>query len=119
MSHLYCECCNFQAVRPAEFKRHLQTKKHNTRIKKSQNNTNSYPSQNAQTNKIICKHCHKEFAFRSGLSRHLKYHCKHGEHRDSQYEIKVLQNEIEQLKMTNTLILKKLDDLNKKFDSIL
>ena len=142
MSNLYCKCCNFQAIRPAEFKRHLQTKKHNKRIQQNNTDTNSYhyvtnsyhsdtinyPSESETSKKIKCKYCNKEFAFNSGLSRHIKYHCKKNKDEDLKELVRLLNKEMEimkedykslstnnkQLVTTNNNLTKQITKLSKK-----
>ena len=55
----------------------------------------------------ICKYCTKEFKYRQGLSKHIKYHCKKSED-DDLLELVMLLNE------QNANLQKKIDKLTQK-----
>jgi hypothetical protein len=87
--HYWCDICEYSTRELFNYKRHLETEKHN-RLKKEKTNYKI-------TNKISkCEKCGKEYKFASGLSKHKKK-CKKYE------ETKMLED-----------INKKIDDIAKK-----
>ena len=69
MPNYYCECCQYNTNKHSNYLKHTKTKRHLGRVQLYENDTNNY---HTESNKIKCKYCDKEFAFKSGLSRHMK-----------------------------------------------
>ena len=72
-----CEKCDFYSNNKNDYKRHLQTKKHNT--------TNTTKIQ--QKNSNVCE-CGKSYPYRASLYNHKK-HCKYVKNESIQSEIDI------------------------------
>jgi hypothetical protein len=113
MPKYYCECCKYTTVQKANYERHLQTKKHKLASERiqmsSKTNEMSHKTNKCHPSlkKHICKYCTKEFKYRQGLSKHIKYHCKKSKD-DDLLELVMLLNE------QNATLQKKIDKLTQK-----
>ena len=72
MPNYYCECCQYNTNKHSNYLKHTNEKTFR-REQLYENDTNNY---HTESNKIKCKYCDKEFAFKSGLSRHMKKYCQ-------------------------------------------
>jgi hypothetical protein len=76
-----CSCCQFSTTIQGNYKRHLTTKKHNSRSEPSKNhpepsNNHPEPSKNhPEPSKLSCKHCSKPFTCKNSMYRHIKHRC--------------------------------------------
>ena len=59
----HCELCSYITTRIFDYNRHLESNKHQKKIKTKSENKKYY-----------CKHCYKSYSFNSGLTRHMKCH---------------------------------------------
>tara|TARA_Y100000389_G_scaffold159235_1_gene160973 strand:+ start:138 stop:1043 length:906 start_codon:yes stop_codon:yes gene_type:complete len=112
-----CECCNFSTLLKSNYTRHLKTKKHQKVI---QSYPKSYPKlskKNKKTNKEyestkhVCKYCGKEYKYRPGLSKHIKYSCQKNEDEDLKELVKLMN---EQLNTINNKLNESTADNEKK-----
>ena len=122
MSHLYCECCNFQAKRPAELKRHFQTNKHRKRTKELANVSNSLANLSNSLAQISpqhkCKYCDKVYRHKSSLCKHVKYYCKKSKDEDLQELVRLLNKEIDTLNKKVNVYETEHKNLNKQINHL-
>jgi hypothetical protein len=95
MSKYYCNHCKYDAKVKGNYDKHLKTKKHQEVMKCYPNVIQCYPNViqcypnviqsypnviHHETKSIKgsneCKYCGKQYKYRSGLSKHIKYTCK-------------------------------------------
>ena len=112
MPEYHCNTCDYTTNIITHYNKHLRTKKHIKRSQKSYidtnsylsitnsylQDTNSYLSEPNESKKIKCKYCDKEFAYKSGLSRHIKYYCKKNKDEDLKELVRLLNKEMEIMK---------------------
>ena len=106
----YCKCCEYFTERKSNFIKHNETIKHKMLSKSYPKVAKCYPNviQNsekvAKSSKMLskssneekkypCKYCGKEFKYRSGVSKHIKYSCKQNKDEDIK-ELARLLNEV-------------------------
>ena len=65
----YCEICDYTCSKSSHWNQHILTRKH-------KNGKNGNYNDNKKKAQIICPHCSKVYAHKSGLSRHIKV-CKY------------------------------------------
>lgn len=68
-SKYYCECCDYDAKTKHKFLRHTQTKKH------MKNKMGDEYVSEPVIKKFECEKCHKMFALKKSLHRHLRESC--------------------------------------------
>lgn len=114
MTNYNCEICNFTTKLKSNYTRHLNTKKHNSKIINNDSKViQSYPKvihekktvihgypnviqkNELKIKKYVCKYCSKSFKYASGLSKHKKK-CEKTVEIDKQLELQA--KEIEELK---------------------
>jgi len=88
MSKYYCNHCKYDAKVKGNYDKHLKTKKHQEVMKCYPNVIQCYPNVIQSYPNVIhhetksikgsneCKYCGKQYKYRSGLSKHIKYTCK-------------------------------------------
>lgn len=112
MSSYDCKCCNFSTRLKSNYTRHLKTQKHQRVI---QNYPKCYPKlskkNEADSAKHICKYCGKEYKYRPGLSKHIKYSCQKNEDEDLKELVKLMN---EQLNTINNKLNESKADNEKK-----
>ena len=77
----FCKCCDYTTMYPANYKKHLETKKHK-----------------ALSKLFICKYCEKEFKFKQSMYHHIKYTCKKNNDEDLKELVRLLNKEREDRK---------------------
>lgn len=117
METYYCKCCKFSTKLKSNYTRHLKTKKHQKVI---QSYPKSYPKLSKKNKKIneeyeitkhVCKYCGKEYKYRPGLSKHIKYSCQKNEDEDLKELVKLMN---EQLNTINNKLNESTADNEKK-----
>ena len=112
-----CKCCKFSTKLKSNYTRHLKTKKHQKVI---QSYPKSYPKLSKKNKKIneeyestkhVCKYCGKEYKYRPGLSKHIKYSCQKNEDEDLKELVKLMN---EQLNTINNKLNESTADNEKK-----
>jgi hypothetical protein len=71
-TELMCEICNYKCSDSSNFKKHINTKKHKTRICEQKINTDEQNYTKTTENVHICKICNKVYKNRNGLWYHKK-----------------------------------------------
>lgn len=117
MVNYNCECCGFETQIKTHYERHLKTKKHHSLSscypKITQKLPSSYPKV-TPTSELCCKYCNAKFKYRSGLSRHIKFTCKKNEDEDFKELVKLMNEQIENMKNDMEMQVKKYDKMQKK-----
>ena len=72
-----CKGCDYTTTYPANYKKHLETKKHKALVDAPH----------------VCKYCDKEFKFRQSMYRHIKYTCKKNKDEDIKELVRLLNKE--------------------------
>ncbi len=125
-----CNLCNFKTNLSANYKQHLQTKKH---IKLNGiNSTDVSPKlaeisptlanvspKLAEISPIYCKYCDKQFKHRSSLSKHIKYSCKKNKDEDLKELVRLLNLQLEQQKESVEKKDKQLENQQKQIDKLM
>lgn len=70
-----CKGCDYKTIYPANYKKHLETKKHKTLVIDAP---------------YVCKYCKNEFKFRQSMYRHIKYTCKKSTDEDLKELVRLL-----------------------------
>ena len=103
MTSYDCKCCNFSTKLKSNYTRHLKTQKHQKVI---QSYPKCYPKlskkneivksegDSAKSAKHICKYCGKEYKYRPGLSKHIKYSCQKNEDEDLKELVKLMNEQL-------------------------
>ena len=120
MTSYDCKCCNFSTNLKSNYTSHLKTQKHQKVIqsypkcypKLSKKNIMSKSEvDSAKPVKHICKYCGKEYKYRPGLSKHIKYSCQKNEDEDLKELVKLMN---EQLNTINNKLNESKADNEKK-----
>ena len=94
MKKYFCDCCNYDAKVKSSFDKHFKTKKHRDNEKCYPMLSKCYPSVIQSYPNVIqditnpnkkynqCKYCGKQYKYRSGLSKHIKYTCQKNKDED-------------------------------------
>jgi hypothetical protein len=113
----YCNCCNYSTKRLTDYKKHLETKKH-------QKLSKSYPKlskiiQNYPKNATFsCKYCNKEFKYQSGLCKHIKYSCKENKDEDLKELVRLLNEQNKEINNQNKEIMNELKSKNEQINKL-
>lgn len=90
----YCECCEYKTTLTANFKKHLESKKHKIVISKSTKcQPTVIPLSTLPT--YDCKYCEQKFKFRQSMYRHIKYSCTKNKDEDLKELVRLLNLRIE------------------------
>ena len=137
-----CNLCKFKTNLSANYKQHLQTKKHITNYnneknqstqsqpfvnnsKPSVNNSqpfvnNSKPFDNKKQYPYVppfeCKYCNKHFSHKQSLSKHIKYSCKKNDDEDLKELVRLLNLQLEQQKEDSK---KQIENQQKQIDKLM
>ena len=103
MTSYDCKCCNFSTKLKSNYTRHLKTQKHQKviqsypkcypKLSKKNEQAESEPD-SVKPMKHICKYCGKEYKYRPGLSKHIKYSCQKNEDEDLKELVKLMNEQI-------------------------
>ena len=69
---------------------------------------------NLEGSKFICKYCNKAYKYSQGLSKHIKYTCKKNKDEDLQELVKLMNEQIKQVKNENNIIKNEIEIRDKK-----
>ena len=117
-----CNSCDYSTKRKAEYKRHLETKKHIVSSKSHHFDTPNSPFCHQfdtiltpqKDTRYPCKYCNKLFKYRQGMYRHIKYTCKKNKDEDFK-ELARLMNEKDKQIMEKD---SRLDKMQKQIDKL-
>ena len=76
-----CEGCDYTTTNVANYKKHLETKKHKALV----------------DTPYVCKYCEKVFKFRQSMYRHIKYTCKKNNDEDLKELVRLLNQDKKEL----------------------
>ena len=93
-----CKGCDYTTTYPANYKKHLETKKHKALVDAPH----------------VCKYCDKEFKFRQSMYRHIKYTCTKNKDEDIKELVRLLNKEREDRKDLE----KKLETQHKQIEKL-
>ena len=134
MSNYYCFVCEYDAKQKSNYDKHLNTKKHKTRISEShqkspkvnQKSTFSQLLVNQKSTffstppnpitKFQCKYCDKCFKFKQSMYKHIKYTCKKNKDEDFQELARLLNEKDKQIVLKDKQIDKQLALRDKKME---
>lgn len=104
MKIYYCKCCDYTTGNKTKYDRHCNTLKHNrlTKSKQKVNKKSTFSQQ--KVNIFECEYCQKSFTTKQSMYRHIKYTCK--------------ENKDEDLKELVRLMNEKMDEQNRKIESM-
>ena len=121
-----CIPCKYSTKRKTEFKRHLLTKKHTSHLlvtNQSPENHHlvtpkppfSQPKVNLfEQNELQCKYCLKQFKYKQGMYRHIKYTCKQNKDEDFKELARLMNEKEKQLKVQGS----QLEKMQKQIDKL-
>ena len=134
MSNYYCFVCDYDAKQKSNYDKHINTKKHKTRISEShqkspkvnQKSTFSQLLVNQKSTffstpptpitKFQCKYCDKCFKFKQSMYKHIKYVCKKNKDEDFQELARLLNEKDKQIVLKDKQIDKQLALRDKKME---
>ena len=102
-----CKCCGFATNLKSNYERHLRTNKH---LKLSKYYPKVIQKTPESSSNIIqkeitemcplfsCKYCGKEYKYRSGLSKHVRYSCDKNKDEDLKEFVKLMNEQLTQIK---------------------
>jgi hypothetical protein len=118
-----CNCCGYSTLLYANYKRHLNSKKHkkstqsqqlvNIESTQSQQLVNTYSSK-----KDKCKYCDKLFTTKQAMYRHIKYSCKKNDDEDLKELVRLLNVQLSEQKKENQTIIKQNNSLQKQINQL-
>jgi hypothetical protein len=101
----WCRCCEYKTKNQANFKKHLETQKHLTLSR--------------MTQEFICKYCEKEFKFKQSMYRHIKYTCTKSNDEDLKELVRLLNNQMEQNREDKQELQKQIQTQAKQIDKLM
>ena len=122
MPEYYCECCEFKTKLKPNYERHLRTKKHLLKKNESPQSHQKVTPESPQSHHLVtpkspffhCKYCNKEFKFKQGMYRHIKYTCKKNNDEDMKELVRLLNEQNEQNKLKD----KEIETMKKQIDKL-
>lgn len=139
MSKYYCFVCDYDAKQKSNYVKHINTKRHEIQLLKSQpkvnhestksqllvNQESTFLSNPYITSKFQCKYCNKSFKFKQSMYKHIKYVCKKNTDEDFQELARLLNKKDKELilkdkQMDKQLALrdKKMEIMQKQIDKL-
>ena len=107
MDDYKCVLCNFETIHKANYERHLNTTKHNSKIALVSQKDKSVSLKLATPNNIICKYCGQIYQHKSSLSKHIKYTCSKNKDEDLKELVRLMNQKLEtQAKQIEKLMCK-------------
>ncbi len=105
MKKYNCESCDFHTNHKPNFERHLKTKKHIESPQSHHLVTTKSPFSHhkvtifndSESTPFECHYCFKQFKFKQGMYRHIKYYCKKNKDEDLKELARLLNEKNKQL----------------------
>ncbi len=131
MKKYNCLSCDYHTNLKGDYTRHLQTKKHE-KLSQSHHlvtpkspfshhlvtpNTSLSIKQENDT-VFMCKYCDKEFKFKQGMYRHIKYTCKKNKDEDFQELARLLNEKDKQLALKESKMENEIKRMQKQIDKL-
>jgi hypothetical protein len=113
---LECKICNYKTDRMANYKIHLNTKKHIKNIQSNKNNIENSLANNLCKNKYLCELCNRDFNKKCNLIRHK---LSHKNINDTEKIINKVDDIIIKTNQHNQRIEKKIDKAVKSASAII
>ena len=122
MSKYYCVCCNYDAKVKSSFDKHLKTKKHLLSSQSHHFVTPKSPFCHPKVTNLPttnptpfqCHYCLKNFKYRQGMYRHIKYTCKKNKDEDLKELARLLNEKDKQMEKMQLSMQKQIDKLTQK-----
>ena len=102
-----CKCCDFATNLKSNYERHLRTNKHlklskyypKVIQKTPESSSNIIQKEKTEMCPLFsCKYCGKEYKYRSGLSKHVRYSCDKNKDEDLKEFVKLMNEQLTQIK---------------------
>tara|TARA_Y100000389_G_scaffold200451_1_gene240908 strand:- start:454 stop:1377 length:924 start_codon:yes stop_codon:yes gene_type:complete len=131
MSKYYCFVCDYDAKQKSNYDKHIKTKRHKMLSTKShqkspfshQKSPFSHQKspffstlKSTSSEKFQCKYCKKDFKFKQGMYRHIKYTCKKNKDEDFQELARLLNEKDKQIALKDKQLDKQLALRDKKME---
>ena len=131
MSNYYCFVCEYDAKQKSNYDKHVNTKRHKILSTKSHQKSpfshqkSPFSHQKSpffsatsftSSEKFQCKYCQKDFKFKQGMYRHIKYTCKKNKDEDFQELARLLNEKDKQIVLKDKQIDKQLALRDKKME---
>ena len=119
----HCKTCDYQTTRHQNFQRHLQSKRHLKESPQSHHLVTpkspfSHPKVTILDEKTSapfqCHYCFKNFKYKQGMYRHIKYTCKQNKDEDLKELARLLNEKNDQLEKTT----KQMETMQRQIDKL-
>ena len=107
-----CKCCSFVTDIKFNFKRHLKSNKHISKIKIDTQNIKNHSVQL----EFKCEYCNKAFTMKNSMIRHMNERCKENKDKDLTKLVKLLNKERKEDKEQILNLQKQIDKLSGKLE---
>jgi DNA repair exonuclease SbcCD ATPase subunit len=114
----YCECCNYSTKIHTNYKKHMETKKHQ-KLSKSYPKLSKVIQNYPKNDTFLCNYCNKEFKYQSGLCKHIKYSCKENKDEDLKELVRLLNEQNKEINNQNKEIMNDLKNTNEQNKEIM
>jgi len=126
MNKYYCKCCDYNAKVKSSYDKHLKTKKHIESSKShhlvTPKSPFSHPKvtilQDTTTTPFQCHYCNKQFKYKQGMYRHIKYTCKKNKDEDFKELARLLNEKDKQIEKKDKQIEKMQLTMQKQIDKL-
>ena len=126
MNKYYCKCCNYNAKVKSSYDKHLKTKKHMESSKShhlvTPKSPFSHPKvtilQDTTLTPFQCHYCNKQFKYKQGMYRHIKYTCKKNKDEDFKELARLLNEKDKQIEKKDKQIEKMQLTMQKQIDKL-
>ena len=131
MSLYVCEECNFHTSLAYNYNRHIKTKKHLQITQKSPESHHFGVTFVPESHHFLlkkgvkeqehysCKYCKKEFKYKQGLYRHIKYTCRKSNDEDLKELVRLLNLQLKQKDDKIDMLYSQTERQNKQIDKLM
>ena len=100
MNNYFCKLCEYNTNLVSHYNRHLQTDKHQKRVKNSTQIQQLFSIDSTQIQQklnlnFVCKYCNKTFKHMQSMYRHIKYSCKKNKDEDLNELVRLMNLQLE------------------------